>query len=279
MSPRKKIACFITGGFTEVNSMKWFLKKVNANLDFIQLCPVSLRKNRDSIRNRVNTSLNNGVSTSRGPNGLTGASLVNYVVEYITDPKYSFSPSEYAAILIEDDKDSRFLAIQDDGSSKIDISAWNKYEEEVSEKIGRIVPDIPVILLLAAPEVEAWFIADWDNSFAKAFKAVSGLTTEENTLFSTRFRRYINDTLLTERYRYSIEEYGYFDGMYRKLIEEIQNALDVNDFLKDRTPHKEIRYTKTNHGEEMLREIEPQSVRRGCTTCFRKVYDMLSNME
>lgn len=61
-------------------------------------------------------------------------------------------------------------------------------------------------------------------------------------------------------YKDSIEEYGYFEKKYKKLSEEIQNALDENDFLNGGRPTSEpvaVRYSKRIHGEAMLAEIEP----------------------
>lgn len=44
MNEKKKIACFFTGGYTELTSMKIFIRKINTNVELIQLCPAKKRQ-------------------------------------------------------------------------------------------------------------------------------------------------------------------------------------------------------------------------------------------
>ena len=98
----KKVACFFTGGYTESGAMQEFLKKVNANLSFKQFCP-----NKPKRRWVPGLSLNDQPKIESDLSGLTGASLIRYVNEYIDD--HSDELQEYDAVLIEDDLDDRFF--------------------------------------------------------------------------------------------------------------------------------------------------------------------------
>lgn len=272
MTDRKRIACFFTGGYTEVNAMKIFLRKVNCNLDFIQLCPVGIRKSIASVKNRAITEINTN------QNGLTGSALISYIIHHIQDEKYHFAEEGFDAILIEDDKDNRFLTQTDDGFSEINYSEWETHKQEVINSIHAIYPDIPVIFLYAAPEVETWFLADWENSFGKVYKLDKTLAAEINGVFSVRFHRHIREKVLTSKYCDSLESYGYFEGMYRKLSEEMQRVLEINDFIEEYPTHAPLRYSKKVQGEMMLEEIDPDTVMRSCNVFFRSGYYALTNL-
>lgn len=261
MNDRKRIACFFTGGFTELNSMKLFLKKINDQVDYIQLCPTGVRRSKNEIRNR---HIDNIIKKH---SGLTGQALIDFVLDFIEQDR--FREEEYDAILIEDDKDNRFLRMREDGSAEIDKDEWELYRSTIVETIHSKHQEMPVLFLYAAPEVETWFLADWDNGFGKVFK--DSLTPEQNRLFSIRFHRYIISEVITKRYEDCLESYGYFGGDYRKLSDEIIKVLDETNFLEDckaedyRLPH----YSKRVEGEMMLEEIDPQVVIKKCTTFFR----------
>lgn len=263
MTSKKRIACFFTGGFTELNSMKEFMQKINKDVEFIQLCPIASRKSKDAIKRRL--------SIESSYSGLSGQSLLDYVLNSVE--KSYFSTEGYDAILIEDDKDSRFLSEQKDGSSAINNEDWELFKNNVKQQLEKKKINIPVIIFLAAPEVESWFISDWENSFGNAY--TDELKGPGNKYFSTVFRRYINEKILTTQYLESVEAYGYFDGKYKKLSEEIQNALSTNDFMKEYKPyteHKPIGYSKRSQGEIMLRDIVPENVLKCCNVFFKDGY-------
>lgn len=256
---KKRVACFFTAGYTEINAMKIFMKKINDSVEYIQLCPSGPRRSKDMIKNRhVDT-----IDTKQS--GLTGNALLEFVYSFIQ--KDRFREECYDAVLIEDDKDSRFLYVQPDGTAGIDEEGWAHFKQDVTSKIHSYYPNIDVLFFYAAPEVEAWFLSDWDNSFGKVYKGV--FNARQNNYFSVRFRKYMNESILTSRYKDSIEEYGYFNKIYKKLSEEIQNALEQIDFLNDTTEHVNTRYSKRIHGEAMLAEIDPEIVIRSCNFFFK----------
>lgn len=181
MKGRKRVACFFTAGYTELNAMKSFLGKINNKVEYIQLCPIGPRKS-----------------------------------------------------------------------------------------------SVPVMFFYAAPEIEAWFLADWKNGFGSVYKGIYSIG--QNDFFSIRFRKYVNESILTDLYKDCIEGYGYFGGKYRKLSGEIQSALQEIDFLEDYKPGKEhpmISYSKNRQGGPMLENIEPEVVLQNCPFFFKEGYQGL----
>lgn len=270
MKERKRVACFFTGGYTEINAMKIFMKKINDKVDYIQLCPNGPRRSKDTIKNRHIDTI------AAKQSGLTGSELLEYVIDFFG--KKRFQEEGYDAVLIEDDKDNRFLRVRPDGTASIDEEEWRYFMRAATAKLHSKYPDITVLFFFSAPEIEAWLLSDWDNGFGKVYK--DSLSTQQNKFFSVRFRKHVNENILTLRYKDSIEEYGYFEKKYKKLSEEIQNALDENDFLNgDRSTSEPVtvRYSKRIHGEAMLAEIEPQKVMQNCNTLFK--YGLLALKE
>ena len=125
--------------------MQTFLGKINSALEFKQYLPNRTRK-RKGMPKRI----------LRDINGLTGDALLEKTYELIR--KYRLEIVECAAVLIEDDLDNRFY-----GWSQDRIDAFiQKIRRSVCEAAE---VDLPVFILYAAPEVESWFIADWNGGF------------------------------------------------------------------------------------------------------------------
>lgn len=164
--------------------------------------------------------------------------------------------------MIEDDKDDRFLSVESEGYSTIDRQSWNEYQEKLLIKIGSKRPNIPVFIMLAAPEVEAWFLADWENSFGNVYEEKLGKM--QNKQFEYQFHQFVNQKILTDHYRSDLENYGCFKKSYHKLSEEIQKALLTNRFLYETDNSEEISvtYSKRNEGSRMLSTIEPEHVEK-----------------
>lgn len=272
MSMKKRIACFFTAGYTELNAMKLFMRKINSQVEYIQLCPVGTRRSKNTIKNR---HVDN-IKTQQ--NGLTGSGLIEFILKFVETKR--FQEEGYDAILIEDDKDDRFLLMQPDGTGIFDQNEWNKFKTNIRESLHKVCPDLPVIFFFAAPEVESWFLADFENSFGSIYRAE--FSFQENEFFKVKFRKYINDFVLTAQYKNCIEQYGYFNGNYHKLSTQIQNILIANDFLQEYQPksfYSKISYSKRIQGEEMLRQIDPIIVSQYCTTYFKEGFLALKAFE
>lgn len=271
MSNMKRIACFFTAGYTEINFLKIFLGKINDTVEYIQLCPTGKRRRKNNVKCHYVDNI------SQEQSGLTGRSLIQYILKFIKTE--TFQKERYDAILIEDDKDDRFLEIDPNGFSVFNQTEWADFKITTNNDIKKICPNIPVIYFFAAPEIETWFIADFDNSFGMAYRTI--LTYKENKFFKIRFCKYINKFIITKQYKKCIEEYGYFNGSYLKLSTQIQKALDENDFLEDfntKTSLPIISYSKRYIGQDMLSQIDPDTVLKYCTIFFKEGYNSLKKV-
>lgn len=268
MNKGKRVACFFTAGYTELNTMKSFMRKINGKLEYIQLCPIGPRKSKRAIQTRHITQI------AQEQNGLTGEKLIDFVVDFIGTNR--FEEEGYEAILIEDDKDGRFLSVQENGTAIINENGWDNFKNRVMERLNKIRPGIPIVFFYAAPEIEAWFLADWKNGFGNVYKGV--YTVPQNEYFKIKFHKYVRESILTDTYTDCVERYGYFEGKYRKLSAEIQRALQEIDFLEDYMPGKEhptISYSKNKQGGIMLESVEPRAILQNCPFFFKDGYQAL----
>ena len=251
--------------------MQSFLTKINPDLEFKQFLPNKTRKRKGTPK-----TINKEIS------GLTGNSLVNKVCEIIS--KHNSEIQNCRAILIEDDLDGRFY-----GMHPNDVNAYNtKIAEKVREALKR--PDFPVILLYASPEIESWFIADWENGFKKLYcnsRIVTSLDYRTRQFFATNLKVFINDHVLRQ-YADDIEEYGWFGNTYLKLSEQLMKAIRTDskqyisqlhgtnrEIVDQILDSKELYYNKNLHGDIMLRNIDPVTVSRKCRKYFSPAFNKL----
>lgn len=281
----KKLACFFTGGYTESGVLPSFLIKINPNIDYDQRCPNKTRRRKGSVL----TPLKPEVS------GLTGTSLTTYMFEHLE--KYKNDLQKYDGILIEDDLDGKFysyLYISDKSVKVADRnSQYEAYISSLANRVRKILDkedDFPVIFLHASPEIECWFLADWNNSFGGVYgpKGTRTLQNNENEFFANRFRVFLNENILKD-YKDQIERYGYFEEEYKKLSDEIIRGLDgefkvslsgdtKNKLALNIAYNKHLYYSKSLHGDMMLREILPDEVNKNCNLFFKDAYEQLKSL-
>ena len=249
--------------------MKTFMRKINPNAEYIQLLPIRERKSKEQILNRHSGTINKNQS------GMTGDKLIKWILDFVK--KKQFREEKYNAVLIEDDKDKRYLKLLDDGTACLDKDNWIIDRTKLKEQIHNLYPDMKVIIFYAAPEIEAWFLADWNHSFGNVY--LQQLTKPQNDLFSTKFRIQINKNVL-KNYGSTIELYGYFDGNYKKLSEEIQRELEQRDFFEGTRYQgiKPVTYSKRIQGALMLENLEPDIVLTKCNIFFKEGYYALKRL-
>lgn len=273
MSAVKRVACFFTGGYTELNEMKNFMGRINGDIKYIQLCPYGTKRSKDSVLKRRKHTKNMVPSQS----GLTGQCLIDHVLSFIKTER--FAEENYDAILISDDKDNRFLRIDENGYSSKDVYQWDMFKSELVEKIHQSYPDLPVVFFFSAPEIEAWFVADWNNCFEEEYKDCFGM--KQQKLLSHRLRCWVKDHVVTEHYTDKIEDYGYFDFKYRKLSEQIQDMFENPCLFEGvaQSNDAHIGYSKRKNGENMLGRLNPENVLKKCNFYFREGYYGLKNIK
>lgn len=270
-----RIACFFTCGYTESGAMQVFLGKINPQYEFKQYLPNKTRKRKGDPK-----------SIAADLSGLSGNSLLEKIYAVLDLPVCKKEIMQCKAILIEDDLDGKFHG----WSEKMIREYQDKITVAVCSHLGK---EIPVILLYASPEIEAWFVADWDNSFQ--YMLLNGgwgadITREAREYFNYQLRHYVNVSILRE-YTDQIEEYGYFDGKYYKLSDQLICAIERNakDYVVEITRQnsgsegladqikssRTLYYSKKTHGQRMLKNIDPRLVASKCRRYFRPVYNEL----
>ena len=199
----KRIGCFFTAGQTEFRSMLSFLMKMNPGLHY-ERCFPSKQKYRK------------GVVPEK--NGLTGDALIKELYRLLDIRKQH--GELFDAFLIEDDLDGRF-----NGLSSKEIE---QYKERVIKEIRKRYPEAEVVFLYASPEIEAWFLADWDNTFKQVYKirASPQLRINATEYFCHRLKRYIDAQILKED-KDDIESFDFYDedGSFVKLSDKIMDAV------------------------------------------------------
>lgn len=147
-----------------------------------------------------------------------------------------------------------------------------------------------MFILYASPEVESWFIADWRNGFEYLYcdsGIVDDLERNVKLFFSHHLKKYVDDNILKE-YVDNIEEYGWFDGEYVKLSDEIIDAIQIGvkeyikqipnvnaDYVKQIIESRKLYYSKKLHGDRMLRNIQPELVSNKCKRYFENTYNQI----
>lgn len=271
----KKVACFFTGGYTESGAMQDFLKKINPQIILKQFCP-----NKPKRRWRPGVPFHEQMQIEKDMNGLTGEGLISYVYNYIET--HLDEIVQFDAMLIEDDLDNRFFIDEIPGDIKTRRKAKTQefidYCQEVSDTIRTKLskaPDYPVIQLYASPEIESWFLGDWEHSFGCIYgpRYEGILNHDENEYFGNRFQTYIRSNIVKE-YIDCIEHYGYFEGNYHKLSKQLEVAItgdfkvklneQPNDLAKRIAKNRNLYYSKRIHGDLMLRNLSPEILANNC---------------
>lgn len=269
------VACFLTCGYTEAGAMQFFLRRINNKYEYKQYLPNKTIKKKGDAKN-----------ISSEISGLTGEALLEKI--YAILEKHRSEISKCKAILIEDDLDGRFHEYSDEQIEEY----HSRIVSIVHEKLQK---EIPVFLLYASPEAESWFLADWKNGFEYLYcdrGIVSDIDYGAKGFFVHHLKQYIDDNILKE-YSDEIEEYGWFDGKYVKLSDELIEAIQTGakeyieslpgtnqEYVRQIQESRELYYSKKLHGDRMLRNIRPDAIANKCRKYFGKTYNqMLSDFD
>lgn len=266
-----RAACFMTCGYTELGAMQDFLWRINSKCEFDRRLPTKEKYKKGAEP-----------KPSSKENGLTGESLIKEILTRMrkTPERYL----DYDVIIIEDDVDCRFF-----GKSTQEVNDdLQRIRLEVHKALGK---EIPVIFLFASPEVEAWFLADWNNTFAEIYR--KRLSDRSNKYFCHRLKEMIDKEVLGEC-KDEIEHYGMTDQGYVKLSEKLIWAIEetkiriaeekgssgkMKEIRDELCENREIRYSKSSHGPEMLRKADPERVSKNCRYYFRPAFQQIRDLE
>jgi hypothetical protein len=227
---------FSGGGEAEVRGFFPFLDKTFPGCTFERKTPV---------RDKPGPKPNKASSYGR-----TGKSLIDQIKQELP-LALKAEPNKCDLILVFDDLDCRDSETQ---KSKI-LSEISKIPE---------CADIEKFVGFAAPEIEAWIIADWNNSIAKHsdFRARHKhmcwwLSTEKKVSFDNP------------------ESFSEYDAEKDCCREKLSEAL-VESSVQDEVDRDKARFSKGLHTPLLLREIDPNEVQKKCPL-FRELYNYLNN--
>lgn len=265
----KRAACFFTSGYTEAGEMQGFLGRMNPNISFKQCLP-----NKPVKRKGEKTLIANGVSDK---------SLIDQVILILQ--KYQEYTKEYDYIIIEDDLDLRF---KNKTNEEIE-----EYHKKQTDRIHKEADNqLPVIFLYASPEIEAWFIADWNRCFCNVYRDRTVIPDIERNgidLFLERLKKEIDSLYEGQK---SIELYGYDKEVYSKLSEELISFFDP-EFIRVHLMKKgednpelyhqvcfsrKLYYSKKKHGSMMLRNADANEIANHCPFFFKEAYNKIRSL-
>ncbi|MEH2379531.1 MAG: DUF4276 family protein [Nostoc sp.] len=227
---------FSGGGEAEVRGLIPFLEQNFSNCKFERKTPVRKKP---------------GPKPGKGNSyGRTGQSLIEQISKELPIV-LRCEPNKCNLILVFDDLDCRTLEVQ---------------EKKILDGILSIpeCADIQIFVGFAAPELEAWIIADWSNSIARHpdFKGRHErmrywLSQEKNIPFNEpeSFSEYDEDR----------------DCCREKLSKTLVDSSVLAEF-----DSRSTRYSKGLHTPALLQDIRPEEVQRKCPL-FRKMYNYLNN--
>ncbi|UOF91458.1 DUF4276 family protein [Fodinisporobacter ferrooxydans] len=251
----KTIRYFCTGGYTETAGIVSFLHKINPNIIWKRDFP-----SVDKPGPKITT-----VQPSRIHRGVTGQRLVHEMLDRLKNPAFKLKDS-YDGILLIDDADCRFSTVED-------FHSWvSGLAKEVQCVVGW---DVPFYALLASPEVEAWFLSDWTNSFEEQYPGTFAFQLKRK--FITSFGSYPWT---------NIESFGghHVNGscstkLSAKIEEVFENPLFMKQFINVmKECNTKLEYSKRVHGAVMLQHIDPQKVDRNCRKFFSVAFRQLSTL-
>ncbi|MEG4986125.1 DUF4276 family protein [Microcoleus sp. BR0-C5] len=228
---------FSGGGEAEVRGFFPFLEKTFPGCRFERKTPV---------RQKPGPKANKA-----GSYGRTGQSLIEQIKQELPIALKA-EANKCDLILVFDDLDCRDSQTQ---KSKI-LSEISKIRE--CADIGKFVG-------FAAPEIEAWIIADWNNSIAK------------HSDFRGKRHERMRWWLSTQR-KVSFENpeaFSEYDAEKDCCREKLSEYL-IESSVQDEVDRDKARFSKGDHTPLLLREIDPNEVQKKCPL-FRELYNYLNN--
>ena len=185
--------------------------------------------------------------------GRTGESLIEQIKEELP-LALKLEPNKCDLILVFEDLDCR--------ASKDEKEKIEKIWSEISKKIPECA-DIKKFVGFAAPEIEAWIIADWNNSIAK------------HSDFRGRHERMRWWLSKEKKVPFdNPESFSEYDSKRDCCREKLSEAL-IESSVQDEVDRDKARFSKGLHTPSLLREIDPNEVQKKCPL-FRELYNYLN---
>jgi hypothetical protein len=252
-----KVAVFHSGGHTETGGLLEFLRKLDPHVEWERRFPALKPSPKLGLE---------APAPAPADSGVTGDDLVDRVIERLTNHPLD---RDCQCVLLVDDADCRFRP-----GDPPSFDDWCKdVKQRVVQAVGR---NVRVHLLLAAPEIEAWLVSDWSQSFELEYREID-----------VALRRHIrtcclrSDGLDWE----AVEAYGgrRVNGTCeRKLSDDLRDGVQAGGACPEcappdapELPRTPFRYSKRVHGARMLARVRPEQVRKQCSQLFAPAWQAL----
>jgi hypothetical protein len=235
---------FCSAGHTEAGGMQAFLERIDRTRVTWERCFPAVTKPGPKLGRPAPRPDHEGLSGS----GLVGAMLSRLKMRR---DRAGTAPFDLDLILFIDDADCRFEA------DRAGLATWIA-DRTAEVRAAANHEGIPFIALFASPEIEAWFVADWDAGFGREH---ARLATGDRPL-----RAHVEDLLNGPLE--SVETYGggfVNGGCASKLSDRLRTLLE----------RLGAGYTKSTDGTTMLRRVRPEKIAAACTTYFRPAWQQL----
>ncbi|PHX54350.1 DUF4276 domain-containing protein [Tychonema bourrellyi FEM_GT703] len=225
------------GGEAEVRGFFPFLEKTFPGCIFIRKTPA---------RQKPGPKANKA-----GSYGRTGKSLIEQIKQKLP-LALKAEPNKCDLILVFDDLDCRDSQIQKtkiltELSKILECAALNKF-------VG-----------FAAPEIEAWIIADWNNSIAKNYD------------FRGRHERMRWWLSQDKNVRFDIpESFSEYDSDKDSCREKLSDVLIASTIVEHESNLDKARFSKGLHTPLLLMAIDPNEVQKKCPL-FRELYNYFND--
>ena len=259
-----KIWVFAGGGEAEARGLLPFLERLFEDCEFQRRFPTGLKRNPKKPRT-FPTDQDYREKQKASARGATGNSLLKQIQARLVDGiKYDPQPD---LILVFDDLDCHNLTHK----KRILQEAIENY----LTSLGTIA--IPVVVGFAAPELEAWIIADWDKSVQNnielkrySFEIKSCLKTYEvNFDFPENFSIYFEHDNPQEDY--TLPSNTLQKGSCREKLSKI-----LQDCV---TKHTSMHYSKDTHTSDLVKKLDHIKLMDKCPI-FKELYlDLKQHIE
>lgn len=254
--------------------MQQFLRKINPNFEYKQYLPNKTMK-RKGMPKTIDPAIN----------GLTGKEMLRKVYDIISKQREDVAAC--SACIIEDDLDNRWTAEQ-----------MHEHQQQITDNVCQLLGQtIPVVIMYASPEIESWFLADWNNSFAYVYaksSMVRDVDTKARGFYVHHLKSYIDDAILIrhcnglkdiEMFCAREEEYVKLSDLLisavktdsKKLIYSLSNVNQT--YVQQILQSHDLVYSKKFHGELMLNQIDPDKVADVCRIYFREAFYKLQRLK
>lgn len=237
-----RVGYFCTAGHTEAGGIHHFLRRIDGRPDVTwERCFPAVQKPGPRL----------GRPAPKRGEGMTGDRLVAEMLDRLGRFHRAGTPGALDVVLFIDDADCRFEG------DPAKLVAWID-TRTAAVRSATHEPSTPFVALFASPEIEAWFLADWEQGFGREYARLEG--------GERHFRSHVE--ALLGGATSTVEAYGggFVNGACAdKLSEKLQSLI--------------IRlgetYSKRTHGQDMLLRIRPAKIAEVCGSFFRPALSAL----